>query len=322
MKIKIPPALVLFFLAPATGELLSGSTPPLYFFTPFTLLLLGALYGGGAILVREMALRMGKRWPSILLLGAAYGIVEEGLMVKSFFDPHWVDIGTLGSFGRWGGVNWVWTVELTIFHAIVSIAIPILLTELIFPAQRDQSWVSGKWKTALTLLFWADVAVGFLWLTPYRPPLLPYLGAALAVAGLYFLARLLPARWWTPRPGKIHRPFWFWLLGFAATFAFFIVNWNLTESGIPAIGVIALALSLLAVVYQVVKWMSSAGAWDDRHRLALAGGVIGFFTLFFAPIVELNQLGPEDPAGLIVTGLAAMALLFLLGRKIRKTSAA
>jgi len=84
---RIPPAWVLYFLAPIIGELLSGSAPPIEFFNPFGLLILPALYGSGAILARELALRREKRWPTILVLGLAYGILEEGLMVKSFFDP-------------------------------------------------------------------------------------------------------------------------------------------------------------------------------------------------------------------------------------------
>ncbi len=52
------PAIVLFFLSPAIGELLSGSSPPKEFFNPVTLLLLALLYGSGAILCRELTLRM------------------------------------------------------------------------------------------------------------------------------------------------------------------------------------------------------------------------------------------------------------------------
>ena len=53
------PALALFFLAPMVGELLSGSAPPAEFFNPFTLLLLAALYGSGAVLIRELRVRWG-----------------------------------------------------------------------------------------------------------------------------------------------------------------------------------------------------------------------------------------------------------------------
>ena len=60
---KLPPALVLFFLAPVIGELLSGSAPPIEFFNPFSLIILPALYGSGALLVRELTLRWKKRWP-------------------------------------------------------------------------------------------------------------------------------------------------------------------------------------------------------------------------------------------------------------------
>jgi len=63
MRRRISPAVVLFVLAPAVGELLSGSSPPVEFFNPFTFFLLAALYGGGAILVRELVFkwRMGTR---------------------------------------------------------------------------------------------------------------------------------------------------------------------------------------------------------------------------------------------------------------------
>jgi hypothetical protein len=73
--------------------------------------------------VRELAFRWATGWPGRLLLGAAYGIVEEGLMAKSFFDPNWPDIGILGSYGRLYGVNWVWSLELT------------------FPRRRDRPWL-------------------------------------------------------------------------------------------------------------------------------------------------------------------------------------
>jgi len=70
--------------------------------------LLASLYGSGAIIVRELKVRWKKNYVSMFILGAAYGIIEEGLMVKSFFDPNWMNLGILGSYGRWLGVNWVW----------------------------------------------------------------------------------------------------------------------------------------------------------------------------------------------------------------------
>ena len=149
---RVPPALILYLLAPAIGELLSSSAPPVEFFNPFGLLILPALYGSGAILAREIALRWGKRWPSILMLGLAYGVIEEGLMVKSFFDPGWPDLGVLGTYGRFAGVNWVWSVALCFYHATISIAIPILLVELLYPDRRDEPWVGRRGFVGLSTL--------------------------------------------------------------------------------------------------------------------------------------------------------------------------
>ncbi|MCW4048210.1 MAG: hypothetical protein NWE89_00595 [Candidatus Bathyarchaeota archaeon] len=99
------PAVVLFLLSPIVGELLSGSAPPAEFFTVFGFTVMSLLYGGGALTARELKVRWGKGMGSLLLFGAAYGVLEEGLMVASFQNPNWMDVGVLGEFGRWLGVG-------------------------------------------------------------------------------------------------------------------------------------------------------------------------------------------------------------------------
>ncbi len=152
---KIPPALALFIIAPVFGELFSGSSPLNEFINPLTFLTLALLYGCGAILCRELVVRWRKGWPSLLLLGLAYGIYEEGLLVQSFFDPTWMDLGSLAVYGRVAGVNWVWAEHLTIYHALVSIAASIAFVEILYPAQRRERWLkSRRW-------WWANW-VGFI----------------------------------------------------------------------------------------------------------------------------------------------------------------
>src|SRR5438105_4966564 len=163
------PLLALILLSPVIAEMLSGSTPPLEWLNPIAALLLIWLYGAGVLVMRETAVRWKTGWPSILLLGAAYGIIEEGLAVKSFFDPAWMDLGTLGWYGRWLDVNWVWAVWLTLYHAVVSIAIPIFLMEWIWPRVRGQPLTSRRgYITAIALLAGATIFIDIL-LTPYRP---------------------------------------------------------------------------------------------------------------------------------------------------------
>jgi len=121
--------LVLVVLAAVLPEAITGSTPPIGWTNPFLVGLLLWLYGAGVLVCRELAVRWRAGWPGILLLGAAYGIIEEGFAVKTMFDPNSPVIGVLGSYGHWMGVNWVWTVWLMIFHAAFSIAFPIFLVE-------------------------------------------------------------------------------------------------------------------------------------------------------------------------------------------------
>ena len=310
-KRRIWPVLVLFFLAPAIAELLSGSAPPAEFFHPLGLLVLPALYGSGAILVRELRVRWRKGWPTVLALGAAYGIVEEGLMVKSFFDPHWEDLGLLGSYGRWGGVNWVWSLELTIYHAAFSIAIPILLTELLFPDRRDERWLGRRGMIGFSLLLLADVLFGFLALTSYRPPLVPYLLAVAATLGLFSVARWLPVKTGGRRhPSPPPRPLWFVGLGFVATLAFFIIFWGFPAIPLPVPITVLAGVMLPAVVIWAVLRMSRDSAWNDRHQLGLAGGALMFFVLL-APLQELDAERVDNTSGMTLVGLAM--LMFLAG---------
>lgn len=313
---RVAPALVLFFLAPIIGELLSGSASPVEFFHPFSLILLSALYGSGALLTRELALRWGKRWPTILLLGAAYGIVEEGLMVKSFFDPAWPDLGLLGVYGRWLGVNWIWSVFLTLYHAVFSIAIPIFLVETMFPARACQTWVGRKGLRALAFLLFADVLFGFTLLTPYRPPLIPYVLAGAAVVGFVRLARRAPAEW-PGNGGKPMRPFLLTLVGFTGTTVLFLMNWAFPGWAVPVGVTLVLEMGWAASIFRLVRKGSGFGTWTDEGRLALVSGALAFFILL-APLSELDTSRPDDPSGMTIVGLVGLAFLIWLRRAVRK----
>jgi len=177
-----PAILALYVMAPVIGEVLSLNTPPLTFLlNPSTLIFEPALYGSGALLIREIARRRGLGWRGILLLGAAYGVVEEGLAVQTWFIPSGVD-----TYGRAFGVNWVWAAGLTIFHAVFSVTIPILLVEAIFPRVADRPWLTraGRWVFglwySLPVVFGA-IAWGFFLHrnVGYTHPPLAYLGAVL-----------------------------------------------------------------------------------------------------------------------------------------------
>jgi hypothetical protein len=320
-KRGVPPALVLFCLAPMTAELLTGSAPPSEFFNPFSLLVLTALYGSGAILVRELVLRWQKGWPSILVLGAAYGIVEEGLMVKSFFDPHWVDLGTLGVYGRWAGVNWVWSLGLTLFHAVWSICLPILLVTLMFPRRAAEPWVGRRLFRFFGGLMVVDVVFGFFALTPYRPPALPYLLAVLAVIGLCVVARRLPVAFKAARraePGSDRpRSLRYFAAGLVGAIAFFALLWGIPNTGVSPAMNLALLLLLTGGVVVGLRGGGAPSRWQARRQLALAGGALSFF-IVLAPLQQLDPARAVETRGMALVGLAmALFLVWLAGRTRR-----
>jgi hypothetical protein len=321
MKRFLTPATILFFLSPAIGELLSSSSPPAEFFNPFILLLQAALYGSGALLVRELAHRWGKGWSTVILLGAAYGIVEEGLAVKSFFDPSWVDLGPGGDYSRWLGVNWVWSVGLTFYHAVISIGIPILLVTVLFPAERDRPWLSRRGLRWIAVLFVAVTVFINLALTPYRPSLLAHLVCLGAILALGVWARRTP---W-PRPAvesaPLRSPWRLGLTGLGATFGLFFLLWFLTALKIPPVVWMALALAYAAFLWSRLGRLSTASGWGQRHSLALASGALSFFILL-SPLTELDPNRIDNTTGMTLVGLAAAAFLVWASRRVRRQPAA
>ena len=312
---RVPPALVLYLLAPAIGELLSSSAPPVEFFNPFGLIILPALYGSGAILVREIALRWDKRWPSILMLGLAYGVIEEGLMVKSFFDPGWPDLGVLGTYGRFAGVNWVWSLALCLYHATISIAIPILLVELLYPDRRDEPWIGRRCFIGLSILLALVVVFGFLALTPYRPPMLAYLAAIATTVLLYRLAQRQPHHWAESKRQPTRSRVWLFLLGFMGVLCYFVFSYGLPEAGAPVF-ITVFALGMLAWgLWRSIRWASGDGAWDDRGRFSLAAGALTFFILL-APFIENDPSRFDNPSGMTAVAITAALLLLLLRRHV------
>lgn len=311
-----PALLMLYLLAPLIGEVLSGSTPPLMFLhNPFNLFYLPALYGSGAILVRELVRRRGLGWGSVLLLGAAYGILEEGLVVTSWFNPYWPDLGLLASYGRLLDTSWVWAVGLTIYHAVVSITLPIVLTEALFPSIADQLWLGKRglwvvtvWLTITSLL--GLLGFGFLAFRKqgYSHPPLMYLGAVfLAMAfvwwGLHLSPKLPTVATSSAVPG-----FWKLRVGaFAATCAFFFSLWVLPYLiAFPIVLVAAMGALVVLASRWVACWSRRAG-WGTSQRVALTSGVLCFFILL-SPLIEFGAISGRK----ITTGQTLFGLIFLL----------
>ncbi len=318
-KPKIPPVVTLFVLAPMIGELLSGSAPPTEFFNPTGFLLLASLYGSGAIVVRELRIRWKKDFGAVLLLGAAYGVLEEGLIVKSFFDPGWMDLGILGTFGRWIEVNWVWTEMLIIYHAVISIAIPIVLVELAYPERKSKCWTNDRlFKSFIALLVIVTIvtAIGFSFLTKYVPPLPHYLLTILVMSLFIYIAYKLPdkkEKTETKNTGKARN---LWIIGLASTAAFFLIFGLGPHLFAHPIIVMLLGIALLFGMLKFLSRFNWKSPKSSLNLLAIVAGALSFL-IILTPLQELDAARQDNPAGMTLVGLAAIIGLLLLKRKVK-----
>jgi len=308
-RLRFLPALALFLLSPAIGELLSGSAPPAEFFTPFGFFMIVCLYGSGAVVVRELRVRWKKGVGSVLLLGAAYGVLEEGLLVTSWFSPYWVDLGSMAVYGRWLGVNWVWAEMLTIYHAVFSITIPILLVELAFPRRRGESWVGRKVFVSLVGVLFGVTVFG-LWLfstlMKYWTPLPQYLFGIAVMLAFVYSARRLPSDWGMRGQKALPKPVVFWLVAAAGGFAFFLGFYS-SPSLVPWPLAMLYGVLLVFLISRFLRRFDWRGKASDTHVFALCSGALMFF-LVFAPLQELDKTRAD-----VRTGMSFVALVFAIG---------
>ncbi|MBX5443719.1 hypothetical protein [Sphaerobacter sp.] len=325
---RLGPALVLAVLAPVVAELLFGATP---ITNPGAFLPDLAVYGGGALLIREVVRRRSLGWASIIVLGVVFGIVEEGLALESLFNPDLFNAGALG--GRVLGVNWVWTQWTLGYHAIWSISIPILLAELLFPARRGRSWLGTTGLIVAAAAYVCGVAVLaaiFRFVVAADFAASPI---ALAIASLVAaLLVLLALRWqWSPvdtarpQPARdVPSPVRVGLLAFVAAAAWFLPLVDLPQrlrAGGWVLVPMIVALVVAAIAARLIaRWAITGKAWSDVHRLALAIGALLVSMLYgFFYVTSGNAV---DQAGQAVASIVALTLLALFARTLSQRGVA
>lgn len=324
---RAAPIIVLLLLAPVVVDVLFGA---IQITTLVALVPTIPTYGCAALLIRGVVRTRRNRWPVIVLLGVAYAIAEECLIVQTSLAPL---PGAHADYGRAAGVNWPYLIWALGYESVWSILLPIQLTELIFPRRRRDPWLGSRglaivggvlvlgavvaWHT------WTRVVRPTLHEPSYAPPV-----TTLAIA-LGVVAVLVCASLWLPygrlradaRDPTAPAPWLVGVLGLALG-----VPWFLLTVTLPALGAWALRLpAVIPIVAALVvagiaalataHWTASAG-WTDSHRLALiTGALVASMGIGF---IENDIVGPMNLIGKIVLDLAALALLAVLSLRQRK----
>jgi hypothetical protein len=130
-------------MTPCLTELLSNNLPPQVFFNPLVFLFLATIaYGFPVLLLREFACRSRLGLPGLFCLGLVYGIINEGILAKTFYLAQGVPVNTFDHYGYVAGICGPWAVTISVWHALHAVLYPIFLTYYFFPAHRDQPWLT------------------------------------------------------------------------------------------------------------------------------------------------------------------------------------
>jgi hypothetical protein len=155
---SISAAIALIFTAPLVAEFLLGNLPLKMI---GALIALAPMYGGGALLIREVVRRTGRGWPSILLLGAAYTLIEEGFTTQSLFNPDYLKMQMHLLDHAWIPALHIsawWTLFMFNLHTFWSVSVSIALVEALVPTRAEEPWLGRIGDSVVALLFLAGCA--------------------------------------------------------------------------------------------------------------------------------------------------------------------
>jgi hypothetical protein len=306
--LKSHPVFCLFLLTPGIPEYLGGSTPLAGIVTApaafgLFLLLNAGLYTSGVLLIREATVRWGKGWPTVLLLGSAYGILEEGVALSTLFNPHASVVGGLGFYGHWMGVSWVWAAGVLLVHVVFSVSLPIFLLGVALPATIGRSLVQRRGLLLAFAVLGGDVLL-LIAITRYGAGF--WMGTPLLLLSLSAIALLLLAARFAPRsfpPLSLAGSPWgarrCAVLG-ALLFPGVVLAEALAEAANLPPALLLLALAGLYVTYLALALGQFSGTGRQRERIAFACGLL-------LPLLVFGSLSQ-----LRVPVFLAAALLFYL----------
>lgn len=260
---RVAPAFALFFLSPFVAEFLLGN---ISISAIAALIFLAPMYGGGALAVREIARRCGRGWATIVLLALAYGLIEEGIIIQTLFNPNYLGLHLLAeAYIPSLGIGGWWTPFVLTLHTVWSISVPIAVVEALFPERRETPWL-GKTGLGVSIFLFLIGGILIRMGTQKQGPFTASPLQLLSATGLVILVGALAFRFKktsTSRPGRIPSP-WVvgiatFLLGLGFMSAHAVLHDWIVVGAYAAIYLVAIAL--------LTTW-SKRVSWSPLHTLA------------------------------------------------------
>jgi hypothetical protein len=280
-RARIGPALLLVALAPIVAEFLLGD------FTikslPIAIVLM-PLYGCGALLIREIARRTGRGWPTMILLGVAYALAEEGVLTQSLFNPNYVGQRLLDyGYSAALGTSLNWSLFVLSIHVVWSVATPILIAEGIAADRRTQPWLKRVGLVITTLLF----ILGCVTTARFSLQQSPFVASRLQFVATGVLVLLAIGAAFAFRPHvkddvETHaapKSWWVAVFAWLTSMVFVAAEPFARGRGMPAFVPLLsrLACEIVAIVL-IARWSRRHG-WGPMHYLAIATGTVITYAL-------------------------------------------
>jgi len=325
---RIGPALTLIVLAPLIAEVLPGATriSSLFVF-PIEM----AIWGGGALLIREARRHFQLGWLHTLFLALGLALIEECLVQQTSLAPVVIQIVPGAQYARAFGLNYLYFLWALGYEAAYVVFLPILLTELIFRGRRDAPWLRKPGRIVTGAIFvlacipawysWTQIArVKVFHQAPFTPPAAAVAISILALATLLVLA-LAPVRRHFQAARRPLAPPSPWVLGVCGCIAavlwygVMLLAFRLRPQFPPGAAMAAGIAIVLAIVYLLPRFAAHP-RWNDAHRLGIVlGTTFGSMTVSFAGFIY--GAAPLDLYGKIVLDVIAAVLLLWLALRRR-----
>lgn len=300
---RIAPVFGLALLSPLVAEYLLGNTSIAGIRDVW---IIAPMYGGGAILVREGARRTGRGWPTIVLLGFAYGVLQAGLVDFSLFNPSFLGRDFLSTTPvPVIGISAYYALAFTVGHAVWSIGVPIAIVETFVPDRRTAPWLGNVGIVITGVLFVLSSGVLAYYLHSmdgFFPSTIQAAGTVVVVGTVIGVAFRVGGRSRQASTAPAPAPLLVGVVSFIAASLF-------VASPVRWLGV-ALMVVLIAVMATVVARWSRREGWGDVHRLALAGGALLAYAWLGFVVTPFDDVSATvNLAGNVVFALGAVILL-------------
>lgn len=327
-KTQFLPVIGLLLFAPFTAEYIIGYLDVTGDFGLMFLYLIffGPLYGGAALIIREVTRRAGLGWLTMIFLASAFGLFQAGMVDHGLFNPafqgidYWQDLRD-PTYIPFLGISAYQAIDFISGHIIWSITVPIVIIETFFPSRRKDPWLSNVSLIIIIILYLLASAFIFqdqVTMDKFLPSITQFIVTGIVIIAL-IIASFIVGKYKTTQIKKLApNPFFVGavtlsllsmhtfielltvLLGASSDF---MMEWP---------GVILRLMSLSLLSYLILVWSKQKG-WNSLHRLAIAGGAILTRTWIAFLIQPLGNVSSSDKLIGNTLFLAGTIMLILFG---------